>query len=266
VKKVVNPLINAIPGSSGFSKLLKGGAHRMVDRLLGAGKEGDKRSTPHVNYSPSAGVEQWRPVVLTALRQVNQSAALANTTLRRMQQESGGNPTIVNRWDSNWKAGHPSVGLMQVIGPTFRSYAGRYKNKGPFSYGVSVDPLANVYSSMRYAMGAYGSLSRAYNRPGGYDSGGWLEPGWKTTFNGTGKPEAVLTNAQWTMIAELVKGSTTPAGSGKSVTIENLTIEVDASKLKSIQDVVDMISGLKVTARQFGARVNPGVSMKHGRG
>lgn len=250
VRKVVNPLINAIPGSSGFTGLLKDGARKMVDRLLGAGEKGDKLATPRVNYNPSAGVEQWRPIVLRSLREVGQAASLANTTLRRMQQESGGNPTIVNKWDSNWQAGHPSVGLMQVIGPTFRSYAGKYRNKGPFSYGVSVDPMANVFSSMKYALGAYGSLSRAYNRPGGYDSGGWVHPGITPIINATGKPEAVLTNAQWAMIAELVKGSSTPAG--KSVHIENLTIEVDASKLRDIQDVVDMIEGLKVTSRQFG--------------
>ena len=29
--------------------------------------------------------------------------------------------------------------------------------------------------------------------PGAYDSGGWLQPGWNATFNGTGKPEPVLT-------------------------------------------------------------------------
>ncbi|WP_159027720.1 transglycosylase SLT domain-containing protein, partial [Streptomyces sp. NRRL S-1896] len=99
------------------------------------------------------------------------------TTLRRMNQESGGDPNIVNRWDSNWKAGTPSVGLMQVIGPTFRAYAGKYRKTGPFSYGVSTNPLANIYSSMRYALSRYGSLPRAYDRPGGYDSGGWLGPG-----------------------------------------------------------------------------------------
>ncbi|MFE1430376.1 phage tail tape measure protein [Streptomyces fungicidicus] len=195
VRSVVNPLIHSIPGASGFVSLLKSGMRALVDRLLAAGDKGDKLATPRVKYSPSKGVEQWRPVVLRALREVGQSAGLANSTLRRMQQESGGNPTIVNRTDSNWKAGHPSVGLMQVIGPTFRSYAGKYRGKGPFLYGVSTDPLANVYASMRYALGAYGSLSRAYDRPGGYDSGGWLKPG-QTGVNGLRKPEAILTPVQ----------------------------------------------------------------------
>ncbi|MGW3491797.1 hypothetical protein [Streptomyces sp. NPDC001054] len=196
VKKVVNPLINLIPGDGGFPGILKDAARELVDRLIGAGKKGDKEGVAHVNYKAGAGVEQWRPVVLQALREVHQPSSLAGSTLRRMNQESGGNPTVVNRWDSNWQAGHPSVGLMQVIGPTFRSYAGKYRKKGPFLYGTSVDPLANVYSSMRYALGSYGSLSRAYDRPGGYDQGGILGPG-QVGVNHLRKPEAVLTPSQW---------------------------------------------------------------------
>ncbi|MBZ6290426.1 peptidoglycan DD-metalloendopeptidase family protein [Streptomyces olivaceus] len=120
------------------------------------------------------GVKRWTGVVQQVLGQVKQSLSLTNTTLRRMNQESGGNPKAVNRWDSNWQAGHPSVGLMQVIKGTFAAYAGKYKRTGPFMYGVSTDPTANIYASMRYALARYGSLSRAYNRPGGYALGGMV--------------------------------------------------------------------------------------------
>ncbi|HZE33623.1 MAG TPA: transglycosylase SLT domain-containing protein, partial [Actinoallomurus sp.] len=40
-----------------------------------------------------------------------------------IQYESGGNPNAINRWDTNWDAGHPSKGLMQTIDPTFNRYA-----------------------------------------------------------------------------------------------------------------------------------------------
>lgn len=119
-----------------------------------------------------AGVERFRGVVTQALGQVGQSLSLVNTTLRRMNQESGGNPRAVNRTDINWINGTPSVGLMQVIEPTFNAYAGKYKKTGPKLYGVSVDPMANVYASMKYALSRYGSLSAAYNRIGGYAQGG----------------------------------------------------------------------------------------------
>lgn len=146
-------------------------------------------------YTPGRGVSQWSSVVLKSLALVGQSSALLNTTLRRMNQESGGNPKAVNKWDSNWQAGYPSVGLMQVIRPTFRSNAGRFVNTGPFMYGVSINPLANVYASMRYALRAYGSLSRAYNRAGGYDLGG-LANGSGMMLKPTLSPERVLSPRQ----------------------------------------------------------------------
>ena len=118
-----------------------------------------------------SGVKRWTGVVRQALGLVGQPLSLTNTTLRRMNQESGGNPRAVNLWDINAKRGYPSVGLMQVIRPTFQSHAGRFRKTGPFMYGTSINPLANVYASMRYALAAYGSLSRAYNRPGGYAGG-----------------------------------------------------------------------------------------------
>ncbi|MER7507086.1 hypothetical protein ABTX82_01855 [Streptomyces lavendulae] len=158
-----------------------------------------------------SGVQRWAPVVLQALAMLGQPANLLQTTLRRMDQESGGNPNIVNKWDSNWLAGYPSVGLMQVIGPTFQAYAGALREVGPFLYGTSVNPLANVYSSMRYAMAAYGSLPRAYNQPGGYDSGGYLQPGMNLAYNGTGRPEPVLTTAQWNTLAASGSAGQKPA-------------------------------------------------------
>lgn len=118
-----------------------------------------------------SGVQRWKGIVQILLRMLGQPLAYTDLTLRRMNQESGGNPTIVNKWDSNWQAGHPSVGLMQVIRGTFQAYAGKYRNTGPFLYGVSVDPAANIYASMRYALSRYGSLPRAYNRAGGYANG-----------------------------------------------------------------------------------------------
>jgi phage-related protein/SLT domain-containing protein len=196
-------------------------ASKMVDWLKGKEDEGAGSSASIKGYKPSAGVRQWSGVVLQALKEVGQPASLLDTTLRRMQQESGGNPTIVNKWDSNWLAGYPSVGLMQVIRPTYQAYAGKYRNKGPFSYGVSVDPLANVYSSMRYALSAYGSLSRAYNRAGGYDSGGWLPPGITPVVNQTGKPEAILNPAQWDAMITLANQAKRDQAGGHTVIVNN---------------------------------------------
>jgi len=138
------------------------------------------------------GVRRWAPTVVQALKLAGLSPTLRDAVLYQMQTESGGNPTIVNKWDSNWKAGHPSVGLMQVIDSTFRTFAGRFRSTGPFEYGVSVNPLANIYAALKYAEASYGPGLR--NAEGGIGTGhgyaygtGSAIPGW--AWVGEGGPE-----------------------------------------------------------------------------
>lgn len=114
-----------------------------------------------------AGVEQWRPMVEAVLRDKGFPETLADTVLRRMNQESGGNVRALNDWDVNAVNGTPSKGLMQVIDPTFAAH----KDPG---YDDIWDPEANLRASMNYAVSRYGSLPAAYNRPGGYANGGVL--------------------------------------------------------------------------------------------
>lgn len=114
-----------------------------------------------------AGVEQWRPMVEAVLRDKGFPETLADTVLRRMNQESGGNVRALNDWDVNAVNGTPSKGLMQVIDPTFAAH----KDPG---YDDIWDPESNLRASMNYAISRYGSLPAAYNRPGGYANGGVL--------------------------------------------------------------------------------------------
>lgn len=133
-----------------------------------------------------SGVRRWAPLVLRALRELGQSSALLPAVLRRMNQESGGNPRAINLWDSNARRGTPSKGLMQTIQPTFNRWAGPYRSLGIWN------PYANIYAGLNYALHRYRSLAYAMNKPGGYDNGGWLMPGWTMAYNGTGKPERVV--------------------------------------------------------------------------
>ncbi|MEU9560350.1 phage tail tape measure protein [Streptomyces fumanus] len=198
VNKIVNPMLDRIPGlNTGWGKSIKGIPNKVIDALFGYSKKADSKIVPSVDYTPGAGVAQWKSVVLKALSMVGQPASLLNTVLRRMNQESGGNPNAINNWDINAKNGTPSKGLMQVIDPTFNAYAGKLRGRGVW------DPLANIYASMRYALARYGSLSAAYNRSGGYDSGGWLQPGATLSVNETGKPEPVFTAGQWSILSTL---------------------------------------------------------------
>jgi hypothetical protein len=152
--------------------------------------------TPVDAGTAGAGVQQWAGLVSQALSMMGQPANLLGTTLRRMNQESGGNPNAINNWDSNALAGIPSKGLMQVIDPTFRA------NAMP-GYNTNIyDPMSNILASMKYAIGRYGSLAGAYNQAGGYamggitpklyDRGGYLPTGTSLIQNNTGAPERVI--------------------------------------------------------------------------
>lgn len=178
-------------------------------------------------FIPRAGVAQWAPQILQALSMLGQPATWLSVVERRMNQESGGNPTVVNKWDSNWTRGTPSVGLMQVIGPTFAHNAGPFAGTGPFSYGVSVDPLANIYAGLNYAIHRYGSLS-ALNRPGGYDNGGAVQPGWTSVFNGTGRPENVRSAVAEDKILTAVQNSRKESHYHLNAYVTNQTMDVEA--------------------------------------
>lgn len=112
-----------------------------------------------------AGVQRWRAVALQALALAGEPPTWIGSLLARMQRESGGNPRAINLWDSNAKAGTPSIGLMQTIGPTFNAYAGSLKGRGIY------DPLANIYAAIRYTVARYGSGPAGWNKAGGYKQG-----------------------------------------------------------------------------------------------
>ena len=120
------------------------------------------------SYSTS-GVEQWRNLAKTALLLTSQyTESNLNALLTQMKHESGGNARAINLWDSNAKRGIPSKGLMQVIDPTFRSYAMAPYNKDIY------DPLSNMIASIRYTVSRYGSLYKGWTARGykGYKNGG----------------------------------------------------------------------------------------------
>lgn len=112
-----------------------------------------------------AGVQQWTGVASQALMMTGQfTPQNLQALLYQMQTESGGNPMAINGWDVNAQNGTPSKGLMQVIDPTFQA------NKMP-GFNNIYAPLDNILASIRYALGRYGSLARAYSGHGYYNGG-----------------------------------------------------------------------------------------------
>ena len=159
-----------------------------------AKKARDSVGAAFTGSTGGAGVERWRGLVRHILKAKGLPLTLDNTTLRRMNQESGGNPRAINNWDVNAVNGTPSKGLMQVIDPTFRA------NADPGFNTDIWDPESNIRASMNYALRRYGSLPAAYDRAGGYDSGGYLQPGVTRVQNDSGKPEPVFSHSQWQTI------------------------------------------------------------------
>lgn len=172
---VVNKFVNLGGALEPALSIAKGGIQTMSSGVIDYFKElyakEKKRleDEARVSYNPSAGVEQWRPVVRKALRMLGMSGKHnEDLTLFQMRTESGGNPNAINNWDINARNGDPSRGLMQVIGSTFRAYAYPGYNRNIY------DPLSNILAALRYAKSRYGSLSRAF-RGVGYANGGLVE-------------------------------------------------------------------------------------------
>lgn len=113
-----------------------------------------------------SGVGQWAPEVLQALAALGQPSSLLPHVLRRMNQESGGNPNSINNWDINAQRGDPSRGLMQTIMSTFLAY------RNPAWSANIYDPLNNIYTGLNYAEHRYPSIQYAMDKPGGYAAGG----------------------------------------------------------------------------------------------
>lgn len=166
--KIVQIAIDKFTDLSGafepWISVAKGAVNTVFDSVVGFVK-GIFDTQSHVNYNPSAGVEQWRTLATRALQMTGQySEANLERLLYQMQTESGGNPNAINNWDINAINGTPSKGLMQVIDPTFRAYAMPGYDKNIY------DPLSNMLASIRYAVSTYGSLAAAY-RGVGYEDG-----------------------------------------------------------------------------------------------
>jgi len=121
-----------------------------------------------ISYDPAGGAEQWRPLVehILAAKGFSTDKATVDSVIRRIDQESTGNPRAVNNWDSNAAAGHPTGGLLQTRDDTFKTNADPGFDQDMF------DPESNIRASMNYAISRYGSLRAAYDRAGGYWKGG----------------------------------------------------------------------------------------------
>lgn len=129
-----------------------------------AGDGGEQAGNPG-----GSGVERWRSYVERALQAngIDPTAFRVSKILATIKRESNGDPTVQNNWDSNAIAGHPSIGLMQTIGPTFEAY----KLAGHNNIRNGYD---NLLAAINYIKHRYGTSDAAFTRVAayGYANGG----------------------------------------------------------------------------------------------
>ncbi|WP_326566052.1 transglycosylase SLT domain-containing protein [Mycobacterium sp. 3-98] len=162
--------------------------------------QGGAKAAPSGNSG--GGLDEWIAQA-QAITGVDASWTPGLKTL--IGRESSGNPSVINLWDSNAKAGHASQGLMQLIPGNFSTYhvAGTANDIN--------DPVANIAAGIRYIQATYGGISGVQQAnpnlvPKGYDDGGELPPGLTLAHNQTGKPEFVFTEDQLKGAQDAPKG------------------------------------------------------------
>lgn len=163
------------------------------------------------------GSANYAADITSVLNAMHLPLSLVPNWLRQIQTESGGNLGAVNLTDSNAQAGHPSVGLLQLIPATFAAYAGPYINTPPLvNHGggfVSLNPMAQIYAAIHYAWARYdGSMASVIGQGHGYDAGGLVDPGITIVHNKTKRPEYILPADVTQALLEFARSGMTPAG------------------------------------------------------
>ena len=158
--------------------------------------------------NPQGGsVERWRSYVERALKAngIEPTAFRVSKILATIQRESNGDPNAINNWDSNALAGHPSIGLMQTIGPTFEAY----KHAGHNNIRNGYD---NLLAAINYIKHRYGTSDAAFNRVAayGYRNGGLVANHGIYELAEENKPEYVIPTdiakrgRAWQLLSEAV--------------------------------------------------------------
>ncbi|AZQ33814.1 lytic transglycosylase [Streptomyces cyaneochromogenes] len=120
-------------------------------------KEAASRSAKRIQVKPVAAktyannLDGWIREALDIMKKHNIPGTY-DGLYRNTMRESSGNPNAINNWDINAQNGVPSIGLLQVIKPTFDAY------HVPGTAFSQYDPVANLTAAANYAADRYGSI------------------------------------------------------------------------------------------------------------
>lgn len=190
--KVLEKMGVSAPSMVGsFGDLAKGAFNFVKDKAIGFVKGKMSSYAESFSGGGSKAVKKW---VAQALSIKGLGSEYAGALETIAMKESGGNPNVVNRWDSNWKAGHPSQGLMQFIPSTFNAH----KEPG---HGNIKNPVDQILAAINYLNSRYGGIlkhpglvSMAHGGPyRGYATGGVINSPQVAALGENGFREYVIT-------------------------------------------------------------------------
>lgn len=191
--------------NSPLRKLIKGQVGGMFDWI--AKMLAPLNMASSLDNPQGGSVERWRSYVERALKAngIEPTPFRVSKILQTIKRESNGDPNAINNWDSNAMAGHPSIGLMQTIGPTFEAY----KHAGHNNIRNGYD---NLLAAINYIKHRYGTSDAAFNRVAayGYRNGGLVANHGVYELAEENKPEYVIPTdvakrgRAWQLLSEAV--------------------------------------------------------------
>ncbi|MDN4552973.1 tape measure protein [Lacticaseibacillus paracasei] len=272
IGKVTDLIKSSISGISGgvemFSNLAGGVINKLTVSVVDWFKKELTKLQDTLGANPGgSGVQRWKPYVIEALKAngFEASAYQVAAWLKVIQRESNGNPKAINLWDSNAKAGIPSMGLVQTIGPTFNAY--KFPGHNDVYNGYD-DLLAGIH----YMKAIYGSGSSAFARvsgPEGYANGGLITQPIHALVGEDG-PETILpltkTSRAWQLLGQAVTNINHNLGNGAVTESESSGTDDLGKKLDNIADLLTKLSFvLQVGDDQFYPKVAPKVKQYNDR-
>jgi TP901 family phage tail tape measure protein len=125
-----------------------------------------------------------------------------------------------------------AYGMFQFLDSTWANYG----------YAKTSDPTIQTKAGLAYIKARYGDPLGAMgheNAYGWYDNGGYLKPG-MIGLNGTGKPEPVFTDEQWTVMSSLVSNGASNAQAVKTISDAVQNGSIDSGSNAQYNITVDM--------------------------
>ena len=182
-----------------------------------------------VTYDPAGGAEQWRPMVIAALKRNGFAATQREQDLMiaQINTESGGDPSIIQQVQDVNSGGNEAVGLLQVIPGTFAAH------RDPELPDDRTDPWANMNAALRYYKSRYGmDLGVMWGKGHGYNLGGWIHgSGTKDSVPLVGAPGEFIVNrkaaAENRAELEAMNAGRSVPSRGGSVTYNIHTFDLD---------------------------------------